>query len=87
MWATIWLAGAVVFTLGYPQMTPDQCDQLAEVIVADIEAGIVERDTDGDGVKELWVLDSDSDELLPWDEWSVTCESQQLPIGTPQIQE
>lgn len=75
MWATIWLSGAVVMTMGFEGMTADQCEQLRAQIDADIEAGIVEEDD------RLWVETTDGD-MMPWEPWEVTCEPVAYAIET-----
>jgi hypothetical protein len=75
MWVTIWLSGVVSVTLGFAGMTESQCMELRQVVIQDIEQNVVEKDG------QVWVK-APNGELLPWQPWMVSCEDQQLPLGT-----
>jgi hypothetical protein len=76
MWLTIWLAGAVLVTMGSDDMTAEFCEeQLKPMVVADIETGL-NQDPDG----TLWV-EGENGERLVFQEWEVTCENKQLELG------
>lgn len=76
MWLVIWLAGEAAMVMGGdPGMSAELCNDMRELVIADIEAGTVEIE----GV--LWVEAPDG-ELLPWQPWEVTCESNEVELGT-----
>lgn len=74
MWLTLKVGSVVVMTLGYADMTLDQCHELKRVVTANIVAHIdrvIERSPNPNG------------ERLMWNAWKATCE----PINTMKDEE
>ena len=69
-WATLWYAGAVVITLGYDGQTLDQCNQIGEIMMYDITNAYMDPALEADLAASPF----------PTDQFSFTCEAEQLPI-------
>lgn len=69
-WATLWYAGTVVLTIGYEGQTKDLCKQIGEMIMYDITTAYADPDILAD-IVDIGVF--------PTDEFSFSCETEQLP--------
>lgn len=67
MFATLWLFGKVVLTVGYVGMTPLECENLKTVMIDDINTNSVMMNVDGTLVRNS--------------DWKVTCEQELLKVG------
>jgi hypothetical protein len=69
-WATLWYAGAVVLQIGSEGQTLNDCEMLRTVMITDIEQSYANPEK----INEL------SKSMFPTDEFSVSCETEQLAI-------
>jgi hypothetical protein len=69
-WATLWYAGAVVLQIGSEGQTLNDCEMLRTVMITDIEQSYANPEK----------IDELSKSMFPTDEFSVSCETEQLAI-------
>jgi hypothetical protein len=67
-WATLWYSGFVVLTIGYDGQTAEQCEELADLMLSDINSAYQE---------EITIIENS---MFPENEFYVTCEDELLPI-------
>lgn len=67
MFATVWLFGKVVLTLGFVGMAEPACEDLKKQMIVDIQENTIMMNVDGTPIRNS--------------DWSVTCESNQLEVG------
>lgn len=65
-WATLMYAGSVVLTMGYDGMTYAECKSLTNTMIVDINQSYA------DGIMV--------DTMFPVNQFTVSCESEQLPL-------
>lgn len=70
-WATLYYAGAVVLSMGYEGQTLEQCNQMGQLIMQDIESAYSNPET----VTEIAKLG-----VFPINDFSFSCETEQLPV-------
>lgn len=68
MFATLWYAGAVMFTLGYSGMTLEECNNLKSIMEQDIYNAY-------QNLESATTLEVDG---FRYEDWKVTCEPQRL---------
>ena len=67
MFATVWLFGKVVLTLGFVGMTEPACEDLKKQMIVDIQENTIMMTVDGTPIRNS--------------DWTVTCEPNQLEVG------
>lgn len=71
-WATLWYAGTVVLTMGYEGQTLEQCIQLGELMMSDIEKNYTNPVT----------ADTLANTMFPVNRFDFSCETVRLPTNT-----
>lgn len=67
-WTTLYYAGSVVMTMGYEGQTLEQCEDLSEIIIKDINFAYEQN------IPELEISE------FPENKFSISCETEMLPI-------
>lgn len=69
-WATLWYAGAVVMQMGYEGQTLTECESLIRAMQEDIERTY----------QDQTMTDEISQSMFPTNQFTVSCETESLPI-------
>lgn len=77
MYATLWVAGVVVFFVGDPVMTNVQCEEIKNTMIIDIISSVIIKDDD-----TMVVIDNNGNEQV-WDYWEVKCTNEMPVLGEP----
>ena len=69
-WATLWYAGAVVMQLGGDNMSYTECKAVTKLMLEDIQTSYQDES----------MADELKQSMFPTNEFTVTCETEKLPI-------